>query len=182
MITRLYSCIIQEILNISDTFNIRASKNPFVVWVISSNLCIPSTSQIQDMLSIVFNRRKGSCSVPNSPSLIRSKILKSTIPMFCCVSYCKSKAIRRTKRKIRFAFWFEWGVDHRFHILSQRSNFSLTNNHVICAEIISCIDFRCSCECTTCGGEHVSKSIYCCSTCSCCRDTVLLCIFTSLGG
>ena len=38
-------------------------------------LCITGTSQIQDMLTIVINRRKCSSTIPNSPGLIRSKIL-----------------------------------------------------------------------------------------------------------
>ena len=113
MRSRFNSCIIQEILNISDTFNIRASKNPFVVWVISSNLCIPGTSQIQDMLSIVFNRRKCSRSIPNSPSLIRSEVLQCAIPMLSCVSYCQSKAIRRTESNIGLTCGFERSVSFR---------------------------------------------------------------------
>ena len=77
-----------------------------VTFIIPRNNGISSTSQIQDILAIISNCRKSTCTVPNSPSLIRCKILKSTIPCFSSKVASQSKTTKRAKRQIGFTSGF----------------------------------------------------------------------------
>ena len=113
MLSGLNSCIIKKILDIADTCNISTSKDPFISlsWAIgteTSNLRIPSSSQIQNILTIVIDRRKCGRSIPSSPGPIGSEILQCSIPVFRCISYCKSKTIWRTECQIGLACGFKW--------------------------------------------------------------------------
>ena len=56
MCSGLYCCIIQKVLNISNTGDVSTSENPFVFIAISSNHRVPSTSNINDIFTIVINR------------------------------------------------------------------------------------------------------------------------------
>ena len=57
MRSRFNGCVVQKILNIANTLNVRTSENPSEVLAISSNHCIPSTPQIQDILITARSRR-----------------------------------------------------------------------------------------------------------------------------
>ena len=107
MTTRFYCYIIKKVLNISDTGDVSTGKNPFIITARPSNHRVPSTSNINDIFTIVINRRKSSSSIPSSPGLIGSKILQSAVPVFSRVSYCQSKTIRRTKSQIGLTCGFD---------------------------------------------------------------------------
>ena len=99
MLSGLNSCIIKKILDIADTCNISTSKNPFIslTWAIvteTSNHYISSTSQIQNILTVIVDCGESSGSIPSRPGSRIRRILQSTSPMLSCVVYCQSKAIR----------------------------------------------------------------------------------------
>ena len=99
MLSGLNSCIIKKILDIADTCNISTSKDPFIKlsWDIgteTSNLHIPSTSKIQDIIASTCSRRQSSRTIPSRPGRGIRRILQSTIPVFGYIVHFQSKAAR----------------------------------------------------------------------------------------
>ena len=156
MCSRFNSCIIQKILDIADTRNVTTSKNPLVVCVISCNLRVPSTPQIQNILISARSRRQSSRTIPSRPGRCIGRILQRTVPMLRCIINFQSKATRRVESKIR--------------------------KRIGDVHVVRRVDLRCSCKGATSGGEHVGKSISCCCrTGSGRRYTISDRIFSSLS-